>query len=80
MARLTKQLEIINYKKINKMDCQCHSRVQSQSRNGFGSFLCGDGAEINKKKHKKNGKNNRGWGKIRHFVGVGKNKEERENI
>lgn len=46
------------------MDCQRHSRVQSQSRNGFGSFLCGDGAEINKKSIKKNGKNNRGWGKF----------------
>mgnify|MGYP007066999788 CR=1 FL=1 len=32
------------------------------------------------KKHKKIGKNNRGWGKFRHFVGVGKNKEERKNI
>ena len=35
-------------------------------------FLCEDGAEINKKKHKKIGKNNRGWGKIRHFVCVEK--------
>lgn len=35
-------------------------------------FFCGGGVEINKKKHKKIGKNNRGLGKIRHFVGVKK--------
>ncbi len=27
-------------------------------------FFCGGGVEINKKKHKKIGKNNRGWGKV----------------
>lgn len=34
---------------------------------------------IQTKKHKKIGKNNRDWGKIRHFVGVEKIKK-RENI
>lgn len=38
--------------------------VKSQNRNGFGSFLCKDGAEINKKSIKKIGKNNRGCGKF----------------
>ena len=38
--------------------------VKSQDRNGVGSFFCGGGVEINKKKHKKIGKNNRGWGKV----------------
>lgn len=43
-------------------------------------FFCGGGAEINKKKHKKIGKNNRGWGKIRHFVGVKKIKKEGKHM
>lgn len=47
---------------------------KSQNRNGFGSFFvwgrCGD--KQKKHKQKTNWKNNRGWGKIRHFVGVEK--------
>ena len=42
-------------------------------------FFYDGGADTNKKSIKKIGKNNRGWGKIRHFVGVEKIKK-RESI
>lgn len=54
--------------------------MKSQNRFGFDSFFCGCGADTNKKKHKKIGKNNRGLGKIRHFVCMKKNKKRGKNI
>lgn len=49
--------------------------VKSQDRNGFGSFFLRWRRGDKQKKHKKIGKNNRGLGKIQHFVGVKKNKK-----
>lgn len=63
------------------------SLTSSVSSNGAESkpetvlaLFYGCGTEINKKSIKKIGKNNRGRGKFRYFVGVGKNREERKNI
>lgn len=53
--------------------------AESEPKRFWLFFLCGGCAEINKKKYKKIGKNNRGLGKIRHFVGVEKIKK-RESI
>lgn len=54
--------------------------MKSQNRFGFDSFFCGCGMRCRQKNIKKIEKNNRGLGKIRHFVCMKKNKKRGKNI
>lgn len=65
-------------KRGHSLTLSASSKIPESKPKRFWLFFLWLRREDKQKKHKKIGKNNRGWRKFRHFVDVGKNKEERK--